>query len=436
MRVTLHVVAGPQTGRSFTFDQHDTFMIGRSEDAQFCLPHDRFFSRHHCILEIAPPQAFIRDLGSTNGTFVNGIRVETAYLKHGDRIQGGETVLEVEVAADPVEPGAQYYAESTEPSLITIACLNCGAISSAEASRPDAKLSFVCEDCREKLKQNPQPIPGYQMMRMLGQGGMGSVMLARSVKDGRAVAIKTLLPEVAVSEQSLKRFMREIEVAASLQHPNIVSYIEHGTHNGIVYLVTEYVSGMDASKLAKKRGGKLNFKEVIKIIEQTLSALDFAHNKGFVHRDIKEQNILVEGHYPNYLAKLTDFGLSKSYKQTGMSGVTMVGDVAGTIAYMPPEQVRDFKEVRPPSDIYAVGMTAYSLLTGAHALDISPKAGIAETVKAIFEKPIIPIASRVSEVPIRVSAVIETALAKQVELRWRSAGEMRDALLRAASEFS
>lgn len=436
MRVTLHVVAGPQTGRSFTFDQHDTFMIGRSEDAQFCLPHDRFFSRHHCILEIAPPQAFIRDLGSTNGTFVNGIRVETAYLKHGDRIQGGETVLEVEVAADPVEPGALYYAESTEPSLITIACLNCGAISSAEASRPDAKLSFVCEDCREKLKQNPQPIPGYQMMRMLGQGGMGSVMLARSVKDGRAVAIKTLLPEVAVSEQSLKRFMREIEVAASLQHPNIVSYIEHGTHNGIVYLVTEYVSGMDASKLAKKRGGKLNFKEVIKIIEQTLSALDFAHNKGFVHRDIKEQNILVEGHYPNYLAKLTDFGLSKSYKQTGMSGVTMVGDVAGTIAYMPPEQVRDFKEVRPPSDIYAVGMTAYSLLTGAHALDISPKAGIAETVKAIFEKPIIPIASRVSEVPIRVSAVIETALAKQVELRWRSAGEMRDALLRAASEFS
>lgn len=436
MRVTLHVVAGPQTGRSFTFDQHDTFMIGRSEDAQFCLPHDRFFSRHHCILEIAPPQAFLRDLGSTNGTFVNGLRVETAYLKHGDRIQGGETVLEVSVAADPVEPGGQYYPESTEPSLITIACLNCGKIASAEASRPDAKLSYVCEECREKLKQNPQPIPGYQMMRMLGQGGMGSVMLARSVKDGRAVAVKTLLPEVAVSEQSLKRFLREIEVAASLQHPNIVSYIEHGTHNGIVYLVTEYVSGMDASKLAKKRGGKLNFKEVIKIIEQTLSALDFAHNKGFVHRDIKEQNILVEGHYPNYLAKLTDFGLSKSYKQTGMSGVTMVGDVAGTIAYMPPEQVRDFKEVRPPSDIYAVGMTAYSLLTGAHALDISPKAGIAETVKAIFEKPIIPIASRVPEVPIRVSAVIETALAKQVELRWRTAGEMREALLRAASEFS
>lgn len=433
MRVTLHVVAGPQTGRDFTFEQHDTFMIGRSEDAQFCLPHDRFFSRHHCILEIAPPQTFLRDLGSTNGTFVNGIRVETAHLKHGDRIQGGETVLEVVVAADQNEHRQSGLApgEKTEPSLITVCCLNCGAPAKAEASRPDAKLSYVCDDCRDKLKKNPQPIPNYQMIRMLGQGGMGSVMLARSVNTGRAVAIKTLLPEVAVSEQSLKRFLREIEVAASLQHPNVVSYIEHGTHNGIVYLVTEYVSGMDAAKLAKTRGGKLTYQEVVKVIEQTLAALDFAHSKGFVHRDIKEQNILVDGSFPNYIAKLTDFGLSKSYKQTGMSGVTMVGDVAGTIAYMPPEQVRDFKEVRPPSDIYAIGMTAYSLLTGAHALDISPKAGISETVKAIFEKPIIPIANRQPEVPIRISAVIETALAKQVELRWRTAGEMREALLRA-----
>jgi len=438
MRVTLNVVAGPQTGRTFSFEQHDTFMIGRSEDSQFCLPHDRFFSRHHCIIEIAPPQAFLRDLGSTNGTFVNGLRVDTSYLKHGDRIQGGETVLEVAVEADNYEvtsAGIQI-TDQTEPSLITVACLNCGVPAKAETSRPDAKLSYVCEDCRDKLKKNPQPIPNYEMMRVLGQGGMGSVMLARNTRNGQAVAIKTLLPEVAVSEQSLKRFLREIEVAATLQHANIVSYIEHGTHNGIVYLVTEYVSGMDASRLAKTRGGKLTFQEVVKIMEQTLAALDFAHSQGFVHRDIKEQNILVDGTFPNYVAKLTDFGLSKSYKQTGMSGVTMVGDVAGTIAYMPPEQVRDFKEVRPPSDIYACGMTAYSLITGAHALDISPKAGISETVKAIFEKPIIPISNRVPEVPLKVAAVIETALAKQVDLRWRTAGEMREALLRAASEVS
>jgi serine/threonine-protein kinase len=432
MRVSLNVIGGPQTGRTFTFDQHDTFMIGRSEDAQFCLPQDRFFSRHHCLIEIAPPQAFMRDLGSTNGTYVNGMRVETAHLKSGDRIQGGETVLQVEVTIGPEDAPAGSSAAVSTPSIVTVACLNCGIPATVEASGPQAQLSYICESCREKLKENPQPVPNYQMIRVIGQGGMGSVMLARSAADGRAVAIKTLLPEVAVSEQSLKRFLREIEVSSALRHPNIVEYLEHGTHNGLVYLVTEFVAGMDAARLAKMKGGRLEFPEVVRIIEQTLSALDFAHKQGFVHRDIKEQNILVHGDFPRSVAKLTDFGLSKSYKQTGMSGVTMVGDVAGTIAYMPPEQVRDFKEVKPPSDIYAVGMTAYSLLTGAHALDIPPKAGIAETVKAIFEKPIIPISSRVHDVPAAVANVIETSLAKAVENRWRTAGAMREALLTAA----
>ncbi|MFL6375027.1 MAG: protein kinase domain-containing protein [Pyrinomonadaceae bacterium] len=432
MRVSLNVVAGPQTGRAFTFDQHDTFMIGRGEDSHFCLPQDRFFSRHHCILEIAPPQAFIRDLGSTNGTYVNGQRVETAYLKSGDRIQGGETVLEVEVSTGLEEFDSTAKMDVSEPSVVSVHCLNCGVPASVEAMSADAKMSFLCDDCRERLKANPQPIPGYQMIRVLGQGGMGSVMLARSESGERAVAIKTLLPEVAVSEQSVKRFLREIEVASSLRHPNIVGYIDHGTHNGIIYLVTEYVAGMDASRLSRHRGGKLAYTEVVSIIEQTLSALAFAHDLGFVHRDIKEQNILIAGEYPRSTAKLTDFGLSKSFKETGMSGVTMVGDVAGTIAYMPPEQVRDFKEVRPPSDIYAVGMTAYSLLTGAHALDIAPKAGIADTVKAIFEKPIIPISSRMPNVPREVAFVIETALAKNVANRWRTAGAMREALLSAA----
>lgn len=434
MRVTLHVVAGPQTGRDFAFDQHDTFMIGRSEDAQFCLPQDRYFSRHHCLIEIAPPQAFLRDLGSTNGTYVNGMRVDTAYLKSGDKIQGGETVLEVEVTAGvAAHAGDEEKFISTQLAMVKVECLNCRTTTFVEAS-PDAQLSYICDDCREELKKNPQSAPNYQTIRVIGQGGMGSVMLARSETTGEVVAIKTLLPEVAVSEQSLKRFQREIEVASSLQHPHIVRFIEHGKHNGLVYLVTEFVVGMDASRLARTSGGKLGHREVVRIIEQTLSALDFAHKQGFVHRDIKEQNILVHGEYPDSIAKLTDFGLSKSFKETGMSGVTMVGDVAGTIAYMPPEQVRDFKDVKPPSDIYGMGMTAYALLTGTNALDINPKAGIAETVKAIFEKPIVPLRERVPDIPTRLASVIETALAKHVEQRWRTAGAMRQALLSAASD--
>lgn len=436
MRVTLRVLSGPHVGRTFTFDQHDTFLIGRADTAHLCLPEDRFFSRHHCLLEIAPPRVFLRDLGSTNGTFVNGQRVHEAYLSSGDKIQGGQTVLAVEVTVDQPAPSydqpyARHELQPTQPAIVMVECLNCGRREQAEASSPDERLTFLCEDCRNELKRKPQPIPGYEMIKILGRGGMGSVMLARDEKTGRAVAIKTLLPEVAVSEQALRRFMREIDVAAALQHPHVVSFVDRGTYNGTIYLVTEFVAGMDAAKLADSRGGRLPYQEVVQIVTQGLDALAFAHSRGYIHRDIKDQNILVQGQWPNYNAKLTDFGLAKSFTQTGMSGVTMAGDVAGTFAYMPPEQIRDFANVRPSSDIYAMGMTAYSLLTGAVALDISPHANVAETVKAIFDKPIVPIQRRVPEIPPPIGQAVERALAKDPNHRWPTAEEMRQALLQS-----
>jgi phage terminase large subunit-like protein len=426
MKVKLKVIAGPHTGREFTFDQPDTFLIGRADKAHFSLPHDRFFSRNHCLLEIAPPQCFLRDLGSTNGTYVNNRRVQTTYLRSGDRIQGGETVLGVELVSD---------AQVIQPadSEVTVQCLNCGILSKAEGLADQGTISFICDVCRVKLKNEPQPVPGYEMIRMLGQGGMGTVMLARQTATGRPVAIKTLLPDVAVSEQSVQRFMREISVASALKHRNIVEYIESGSHRGVIYLITEFVDGNDAAKMVHLRGGRLNYLEVGRIMEQVLSALEFAHQRNFVHRDIKDQNILVRGMYPDLIAKLTDFGLAKSFKQTGLSGVTMVGDVAGTVAYMPPEQIRDFRNVQPPADIYSMGMTAYSLLTGRHALNLSPKAGIAETIKAIFEKPTDPVRMHTPEVPQPFADVLERAMAKEPEKRWRSAAEMRDAVLKVIS---
>lgn len=432
MQVTLRVLSGPHAGRSFIFDQHDTFLIGRSDTAHLCLPDDRYFSRNHCILEIAPPRCFLRDLGSTNGTYVNGLKVQEAYLRNGDRIQGGQTVLSVEVSADQQ---AQYAGHMqlppTQPAIVIVECLNCGARDQAEAASPDEHMTFLCEDCRNELRRKPQPVPGYEMIKVLGRGGMGCVMLARHEQTGQAVAIKTLLPEVAVSDQALRRFMREIDVAAALQHPHIVRFIDRGTNKGVVYLVTEFVEGADAAKLADARGGRLPYQEAVAIVSQTLDALDYAHSQGYIHRDIKDQNILVSGSWPDYNSKLTDFGLAKSFTQTGMSGVTMAGDVAGTFAYMPPEQIRDFRNVRPASDIYAMGMTAYSLLTGAIALDLSPRANVAETVKAIFEKPIIPIRHRVPEIPESVASIIERAVAKDPAQRWPSAGAMRNALMQS-----
>ena len=431
MRVTLRVLAGPYHGQEFVFDQHDTFLIGRSENAHLYLPEDRFFSRHHCLLEIAPPRCFLRDLGSTNGTYVNGQRVQESFLKSGDRIQGGQTVLEVDVQAEQ-RPSEAEAPTLTKPIEIKIECANCGRRETVEGSATNEPMTFICEECREELKRQPQPVPGYEMIKLLGRGGMGCVMLARSEKTGRAVAIKTLLPEVAVTDQAVRRFVREIEVAAALDHPNIVRYLESGTHNGAVYLVTEFVEGSDAARLADSQGGRLPYKQAIDVITQALDALAYAHGKGYIHRDIKESNILLSGSAPNYTAKLTDFGLAKSFTQSGMSGITMAGDMAGTFAYMPPEQIKDFRNVKPTSDIYAIGMTAYSLLAGDTALDVGPSGDMAATVRAIFEAPIVPLRQRVPEVPERAAEVIERALAKDPAHRWQSAAAMRTALMHSA----
>ena len=432
MQVNLKVVAGPYKGRIFSFTQHDSFLIGRSRDAHLYLPDDRYFSRNHCLLEINPPRSFLRDLNSTNGTFVNGRRVAHAFLNDGDRIQGGETILLVEVTAS--EPSSDF-SETTQdamprrPVLVMVECLNCGRREQAQASAPDERLTFLCEDCRIELKRSPQPIPGYDTVKLLGRGGMGCVMLGREQQTGRAVAIKTLLPEFAISDKALKRFMREIDVAAALKHRNIVEFIDRGTHNGVVYLVTEFVDGADACKLAEASGGCLPYNDGISIIAQALDALSYAHAQGYIHRDFKDQNILVSGHSPNLIAKLTDFGLAKSFTHSGMSGVTMAGEMAGTLAYMSPEQLRNFRDVKPQSDIYAVGMTAYSLLSGSLALDITSKGSVNDTIRAIFEQAAVPLRQRAPHLPGPVCDIVDRALAKDPAHRWQTASAMRNALL-------
>ena len=431
MQVSLKVTAGPYKGRIFSFSQHDSFLIGRSPDAHLYLPEDRYFSRHHCLLEMNPPHAYLRDLGSTNGTFLNGQRVKYAFLKNDDRIQCGETILVVEVTTTNFSEAetTQDALAPTRPVIVMVECLNCGRREQAQASSPDEHLTFLCEDCRIELKRSPQAIPGYDTVKLLGRGGMGSVMLARDQRTGRAVAIKTLLPEFAVSDKAMRRFMREIDVAAALKHKNIVEFIDRGTHNGVVYLVTEYVDGADASKLAEEQGGWLTYEDGISIIAQALDALSFAHAQGYIHRDFKDQNILVAGRSPALVAKLTDFGLAKSFTHSGMSGVTMAGEMAGTLAYMPPEQLRNFRDVRPQSDIYAVGMTAYSLLTGCLALDLSKNSSVNDTIRAIFEQPAVPLRQRAPHIPQPVSEIIDRALAKDPAQRWQTAGAMRNALL-------
>jgi serine/threonine protein kinase len=217
-------------------------------------------------------------------------------------------------------------------------------------------------------------------------------------------------------------------VAAALKHPSIVQFLDRGVHNGMVYLVTEFIDGADAARLADARGGRLPQDVTLEIISQALDGLSYAHAQGYIHRDIKDQNILVKGTLPNLSAKLTDFGLAKSFAQSGMSGVTVAGEMAGTLAYMPPEQLKNFRDVKPQSDLYALGMTAYSLLSGQLALSIGRDTSMAETIKLIFEQPAIPLRERASHLPETVCEIVDRALVKNPEQRWKTAQAMRNAL--------
>lgn len=173
-----------------------------------------------------------------------------AFLHSGDRIQGGQTVLEVEVQAEqPATINSFETPTLTRPAVVMVECANCGRREQTEASDPNEKMSFVCEDCREELKRQPQPVPGYEMIKLLGRGGMGCVMLASDEKTGRQVAIKTLLPEVAVTEVSLRRFMREIQVAAARWSIRISSALSRAEPT-----TAQSIWSLNTSKAQTRRG--------------------------------------------------------------------------------------------------------------------------------------------------------------------------------------
>ena len=192
MKVDLQVTAGPHVGTVYHFDRHDTFVVGRSSQAQFAVPEDGFLSRHHFLIEFNPPACLLRDLGSTNGTKVNGLRVETVRLRNGDQIVAGGSSFVVHV-------------EESSGEMTLVRCLGCGTaappeiwVSTASGEHAD-NITWLCPACKEHRLKYPQTDPGFLIERRIGVGGMGEVYLARELGTNRPVAIKMMTPAVAAS---------------------------------------------------------------------------------------------------------------------------------------------------------------------------------------------------------------------------------------------
>lgn len=444
MRVILDAIQGPRKGRSFIFDRHDTFIVGRSRSVHCSVPEDSALSRDHFLLEVNPPFCELRDLGSTNGTFVNERRVrDRIRLKPGDRILAGSSVFgvrmegipEVQVAQMTPWPGGgttEYVALG--PNGLPITCAGCSTyapptIEIAHDGEPDSTdaILWLCDQCRAALSETPQTVPHYTTLREIGRGSMGVVYLARHNVTGRSVALKHIIPESAAAQSAIDRFLREMSVVSQLKHPHIIEWLEQGTYRGQFWFAMEYADGANLESLAVEAAGRYPIFQACRMACHVLRGLEHAHSLGFIHRDIKPENILISRSSAGLSAKISDFGLAKNYRGLGLSGLTFSGEMRGTVPFMPPEQMLDFKTVTPSADLYATAATLYYLITSSFIYDKVDDGG--DLVRMLLEEPTVPIQRRRPEVPTGLARVLEKCLARAPEDRYPNAQAMREALL-------
>lgn len=258
----------------------------------------------------------------------------------------------------------------------------------------------------------------YRVLRLLGRGGMGAVHLAREAALDRLVAIKTLPPDAAANPEARERFRREARTAARLAHPGIVPLFAYGEAGDTPYYVMGYVQGESlAARLARET--QFPPDEVRELLAALADALDYAHRQGVVHRDVKPDNVLLNDETGRPL--LADFGIAKA----GGLTLTGTGAIVGTPHYMSPEQAAGRSGLDGRSDIYALGVMGFRMLSGKIPFD----AGSVEQVLArrLTQDPP-PLRSLAPQVPDDLAAAIDRCLAREPAARWPDARSLRDAL--------
>ena len=261
-----------------------------------------------------------------------------------------------------------------------------------------------------------ETIGQYEIISVLGKGGMGTVFRVRNTISDRMEAMKIALPSLEADTGLAERFLREIKVHASLDHPNIAQLRTALQVEGRLVMILELVEGSGLDE--RLREGAIPVSEAIAYVDQALSALSYAHSRGVIHRDLKPANMILTA---AGFVKLTDFGIAQA---AGATRVTRAGVAIGSIHYMSPEQVKSGTPDRR-SDIYSLGVSFYEMITGKLPLDGSTEYAI---MIAHLEEAPVPPSDLNPSIPLDISAVILKAMAKQPEDRFQSTQEMQAAL--------
>lgn len=302
------------------------------------------------------------------------------------------------------------------PSAASEPTLDVSSINDTSAERKDAGLAST-------IDFPPQTVIGpYQVLKKLGQGGMGAVYQARHVKLDKLVALKVLAPHLVDNAEAVQRFEREMKAVGKLEHPNIVRAMDAGQIGNTHYLVMEYVPGIDLQRLVKT-GGRRAIGDACRLVRQAALALAYAHSHGLIHRDIKPSNLFLSS---DGQLKVLDLGLARLGASS--DSITNTGASLGTPDYMSPEQWTDMRLVDHRSDLYALGCTLFYLLTGSPPFGGEQHGTVATKMAAHICGAVPSLAAVVPDMPPELQSVYQRLLAKQRDDRPTSALELAELL--------
>jgi serine/threonine-protein kinase len=421
MQIELQFLQGPWRGKKFTFSEYAKISIGREPNAYFSFPADKKMSRFHCLIEISPPaNCFVKDLGSTNGTFVSHEeggqekwqQINEAYLTDGDCVKAGENVLRLLLPPQATVP-PQHCDQCGKPAELA----DCGG---EAGSRP-------CTFCGNgETMGNGKKFGNFEIVNKLGEGGMGVVYLVRHTSNQQLFALKIARPTVPPNQTQIDRFLREASCGVKIHHPHIVRYYMAGyAPAGFFYIPMEYVPGTNFAKYMEARQRPLMPAEAREPLLQFLDALICLHSHHIVHRDIKPSNLLVTEQNGRITVKLSDFGLAKNYVEAGLSGITLSNQMIGTPEYIAPEQLQNSRDVDPRADIYSAAATIYFLLTDRTIYSESDPAHMAAKILLHEVKPICDLNPLV---PSSLGEAIMRCLRKEPKDRLQTVTALRQAV--------
>ncbi|NJN75979.1 MAG: protein kinase [Synechococcaceae cyanobacterium RL_1_2] len=471
IKISLQFLNSSLRDQTYTYDERTMVLIGRNDDCDIKLPKIEEFSqisRHHCLLNINPPEIRIRDLGSKNGTYINDQKigqrpkyltpeeakklpyVETE-LRDNDTIRIDNLLIQVSFVQ---ELGGEQNSDplASDPLLPSTFKLSGGQNGDGEmiAPPPRGNLMGFVKGWLKRLMQGDRPDPsllpiqGYYVSKSIGKGAFGEVYLAIHNQTQKRVALKVMLPEMAQHQRQKELFLREVENTKALNHPNIVKLLDYGFSEGIFYFTLEYCDRGNLYQLCKQQPHPFTVKEALGLIIPVLDGLDHAHNVeipyvkqrdgglgkgvGLVHRDLNPNNILIMEQDGKLIPKVSDFGIAKAFDNAGLSGLSRSGEhLEGTLQFMSRTQILHFKYAQPALDVWAAAACLYYLLTFKYTREFSS----GDPILTILQTKTIAIQRYNPDIPDRLAQVIDLALNDTGDLHFTNAIEFKQALLSA-----